>query len=165
MLKERRKLKNFEITKTEIIQHEYFQYSIKICDNIARLIRNYTAYPKELLPQYLTKDNELLVRFGLSKHICEQIISEFLRIGNSNSEEYIWKNYLTYNGSVMLPGTLHEIISSECKVKEPEIEFQVTHIFLRMCNLISDPLFSYRSIKEDIEANDCSVLAFECKKE
>lgn len=134
----------------------YTQLLVEVNDTIKTVILEKTKCPKDRLPTYF--DNNVYF-YNISANVTSitEIIDAAEHIANNMSTDEFIQTILTDNGKDMMPAIMHNIMQTKYELKD-EVEWFVSLLFVNLGGLITQPAFCYRTIEEDMEADDCDVL-------
>jgi hypothetical protein len=131
----------------------------KFSEDFANLMLSKTKCPKDRIDRYFDlKTNEFLLdidsddNFEVEKKWLDQIFASL------TEEEFMDKF------GKAIPAEAHQIVTEEYGVPKKD-EWFVALSIVNIAGFISNPVFCYRTIEEDIEAGDCIVYTVRTKKE
>lgn len=154
--------KNIEI-KIGKRTESYTELLIKVNDVISKMIQDNTRCPKNKLSNYFSNNVFSYKISNLEEIETNEIIKTAENIANNmNTKEFIM-TILTNNGKDMMPAKMHELMQNKYHLKD-NIEWFVSLMFVNLGGLITQPEFCYRSIEEDMDADDCNIIVIKKNK-
>lgn len=130
---------------------------VAVNDTIAKTIYENTKCPKEKLNEYISDNIFPYMISNLGEIENKKIIETAENIANNMSTEEFINTILTDEGKDMMPAKMHEIMQNKYCLKG-DVEWFLVLMFINLGGLITQPEFCYRSIEEDMEADDCIVV-------
>lgn len=148
--------KNIEI-KIGTTTDNYIELLVKLHKEIVRNIQENTKCPKDRLDKYISDDIFSYKISNLGTEEINKIIESAENISNNMCVKDFIMTILTDNGKDMMPTKMHKLMKDKYALKD-NIEWFVSLMFINIGGLITEPEFCYRTIDEDMKANDCSVV-------
>ncbi len=131
---------------------------IRMSDPITDIIRRSTKCPSDRIGNYIAPDGSIYFSYKNEERASiDASIPVFMHIANEMPQNELLRTILTDNSRDMMPAEMHRIMRERYGLHD-DIEWYVSLMFLKVGGLITEPLFCYRTIEEDIEAGDCDVF-------